>query len=387
MRHAFYLSWRHLCHYRIRSLVLIACLSLMGALPVALHALLDQGERHLLSRAKDTPLVIGARASGLDLTLSALYFSNPELPKTTMAELERVENSGWALALPIYSRLRVKGQPLVGVTLDYLDYRQLHIGQGRMMATLGDAVLGADAARSLGLGVGDQLLTTPGNLFDLAGIYPLKLNITGLLEKQHTPDDQAIFIDLKTAWIIEGLGHGHEPPAPPSAHGANPAIQGSPATYTEITPENLASFHFHGDPGTYPISAVLAVPDNHRVATLLRGRYLDETQPGQLVEPLAVTRNLLDNIFRIRELFDVILALVGLATLLALSLVFWLSLRMRRGEMQTLFLLGSSRLTLFRLILAESLLLALASLALGALWIQLAQRGLGESALKFLTNG
>ena len=37
-----------------------------------------------------------------------------------------------------------------------------------------------------------------------------KLNITGVLQRSHTPDDHAVFVDLKTAWVIEGLGHGHE---------------------------------------------------------------------------------------------------------------------------------------------------------------------------------
>ena len=385
MTQDFYLAWRHLRHYRIRSLVLMACLSLMGALPIAVHVLLDQGESKLLARARATPLVVGARASGLDLTLNALYFGNPDLPRTTMAEFERVDGSGWALALPVYSRFVVKGQPLVGITLDYLNYRQLTVAEGDTMTTLGDALLGADAATALGLSVGDRLLTTPGNLFDLAGIYPLKLRITGILKKQQSPDDQAIFIDLKTAWIIEGLGHGHEAAASPGKPGpAN--TTGNPVTFTEVTPENVSSFHFHGDPATYPISAVIAVPNDQRAATLLRGRYLDDTQPNQLVVPLEITRHLLDNIFRIRDLFDLVLAVVGMATLLALSLVFWLSLRMRREEMRTLFLLGSSRLTMLRLILAESLLLGLASVALGFLWIRLAQQGLNESTLRFFMH-
>ena len=63
-----------------------------------------------------------------------------------MAEFDRVDGSGWALTLPVYSRFVVKGQPLVGITLDYLDYRQLTVAQGETLTTLGDAVLGADAA-------------------------------------------------------------------------------------------------------------------------------------------------------------------------------------------------------------------------------------------------
>jgi len=155
-------------------------------------------------------------------------------------------------------------------------------------------------------------------------------------------------------------------------------------TYTEITPENLESFHFHGDPATYPISAVIAVPNNHRDETLLRGRYLSYEKDAQLVAPLGISENLLDNIFRIRELFDGVLVMVGLSTLLALSLVFSLSLRMRRGEMRTLFLLGSSRFTMFRLLTAESLMLAFASLGLGGLLIWMTRHWLSGLMLRLV---
>lgn len=389
MRHAFYLAWRYLGYHRLRSLTLVACLSLMGALPVGVHGVLDQGQQAMLDRAAQTQLLAGPLGSGVDLTLNALYFTNPDMTRTTMAEAERVENTGWAEALPVYARFAVRGQPLVGVTLEYFEFRRLATVRGEMMMILGDCVLGADAARTLGLAPGDTLLTTPGNLFDLAGIYPLQLHVTGVLGTSHSPDDNAIFVDLKTAWIIEGLGHGHAAPAraAPAGQGdsrGNPPADPRLTTYTEITPDNLASFHFHGDPASYPVSAVIAVPHDRRAATLLRGRYLNYAQEAQLIEPMAITRNLLDNIFRVRDLFDVVLLLVGLATLLALALVFSLSLRLRRGEMDIMFLLGSSRLAMFRLVLAESLLLLAASAAVGAGLVWLARQALGASLLRSL---
>ena len=389
MPHDIYLAWRYLYHHRVRSLILVICLSLMGAMPLGVHEVMNQGKRAMLDRARQTPLIAGRQGSGVDLTLNALYFNNPNAPRTTMAEVDRIESTGWALALPIYSRYSAQGFPLVGVTLDYLDYRRLAVTQGEMMTTLGECVLGAEVAAALGLGPGATLMTTPGNLFDLAGMYPLKLHVTGVLGKQNSPDDGAIFVDLKTAWIIEGLGHGHEAPAKsvvkdPTKSGNVQVTDAGLVTYTEITPENLESFHFHGDPATYPVSAVIAVPNDHRAEILLRGRYLNYEKDAQLVAPLSICENLLDNIFRIRELFDGVLGLVGLSTLLALSLVFSLSLRMRRGEMRTVFLLGSSRFTMFRLVIAESLMLALSSLCLGSLLIWMARHWLSGVMLRWV---
>jgi putative ABC transport system permease protein len=50
---------------------------------------------------------------------------------------------------------------------------------------------------------------------------------------------------------------------------------------------------------------------------------------------------------------DSIIAVVALSTLLALVLVFALSLRLRQREIDTLFRLGGSRATIVRLLAAE----------------------------------
>ena len=380
MRHDFYLAWRYLRHHRWRSLILIACFCLMAFLPLALHRLLEESERHLLARAEATPLLIGAKGSAVDLTLSTLYFGFPP-PSMTLKEAERITTSGWSEALPIYLRLRIHGQPLVGVTLDYFDFRRLAVATGQLPALLGECILGAEAAERLGLKPGDTLPTTPENLFDLAGLFPLKLQVVGVLAKTFSPDDAAIFVDLNTAWVIDGLGHGHTEgkssrsesglPIGPSADKLDASRL---LTYTEITPDNLDSFHFHCDPSTYPISAVIALPHDTRTATLLRGRYLDESDPAQIVRPADVVRSLLETIFRLGEWFDAVLLLVGSATLLLIALVFTLSLRLRQREIETVFLLGCSRLTVVRLVAAEIMLIALASGTLCLVLLECTQR-------------
>lgn len=379
MRHDFYLAWRYLRHHKTRTSILIACMGLLALLPLGLHTLLQEGERQLTERAAATPLLLGTRGSALDLSLNALYFTQAAASSLTMGDADRIAATGWADPLPIYMRFRVRGQPLVGATLDYFDFRGLKPARGRMLATLGECVLGAEAARALGLNPGDGIDAEPENLFDLAGAFPLRLRVAGVLEKSHSPDDQAIFVDLQTAWTVEGFGHGHAPPA-----GQNASGDPNPTTYTEITEENLDSFHFHGDPSGYPISAAIVLPRDRKSSALLRGRYLDAGLPQQIVRPLDAVRGLLDNIFRVGALFDAVLLLVSLAVSLLLGLVFALSLRLRRREMHTNFLLGCSRSTMARLLGAEILLLVLAAgLVCLGVFLPLRQQA-GELARRFL---
>jgi len=363
-----YIAWKYVGFNKVRTATLVACITLISFLPVSLQLLLDESERQLLSRAVATPLVIGAKGSSLDLVMNTLYFGD-EVPELINAEAsERIWDTGLAVPIPVYVRFQARGQPIVGTSLDYFDFRGLKIREGRMIAVLGECVVGTKVAQRLELKPGDSLVSSPETLFDLAGVYPLKMKVVGILEKSHTSDDLAVFVDLKTAWVIQGLGHGHEDVTKTKDEtvilkrtGDNVAASAKLFHYTEITEENLGSFHFHGDLSVYPITAVIAVPHDTKSGTILRGRYLSKEEALQIVKPEEVIDGLLQNIFRIKNVLDAVISVVALATILALILVFALSLRLRQREIQTIFKIGCSRMTIARLLTAEISLILLIS--------------------------
>jgi putative ABC transport system permease protein len=296
--------------------------------------------------------------------MSSLYFGD-ELPELiSMQAVEALAESDLALPIPLYVRFRARGFPIVGTTLDYLDFRQLRIARGRPFGILGECVIGANVAKKLALEPGDSLISSPETLFDLAGVYPLKMRVAGILDPAHDADDLAILVDIKTAWTIEGLGHGHEDitrttdesvilERTESSVIANAKLM----QYTEITEENVEGFHFHGNPAEYPLTAVIVLPRDEKSGTILRGRYLTEASLHQIVRPRDVVDTLMANIFRIKSVLDAVVLVVGVATFLALALVFALSLRLRQREINTIFKLGCSRATTARLLGAEMLIL------------------------------
>ncbi len=371
-----YIAWKYVGFNKMRTATLVACITLISFLPVSLQLLLDESERQLMSRAVVTPLVIGAKGSSLDLVMNTLYFGD-EVPERIPMEAADpgVWDTGLAVPIPAYVRFQARGHPIVGTTLDYFDFRGLRVTEGRMLAVLGECVVGTQVAEGLGLRPGDSLVSSPESLFDLAGIYPLKMKVVGVLQKSHTPDDLAVFVDLKTAWVIQGLGHGHEdvtrikdPTLILERTEANVAASAKLFHFTEITEENLGSFHFHGDLSSYPITAVIAVPNDTKSGTILRGRYLSKEEALQIVRPEEVIDGLLQNIFRIKNVLDAVISVVALATFLALVLVFALSLRLRQREIQTIFKLGCSRLMIARLIAAEiSIIVLISGLLCGAM--------------------
>jgi putative ABC transport system permease protein len=376
MLDSLYIAWKYVSYNKIKTATLVACITLITFLPFSLELLLNESERQLMSRAVHTPLIVGAKGSSLDLVMNTLYFGEDVPELITMTASDRIADTDLALPIPMYVRFKARGNPIVGTTLDYFDFRGLKIAQGRQLAVLGDCVLGAKAAESLALKPGDSLVSSPESLFDLAGVYPLKMKVAGVLEKRHTSDDLAVFVDLKTAWVIQGLGHGHQdvtqlkdPTLVLKRTESNVSATAKLFYYTEITEKNMASFHFHGNLSAYPISAVIALPYDAKSGTILRGRYLSKEEIQQIVKPEEVIAGLLQNIFRIKNVLDAVIAVVALATVLAVILVFALSLRLRQREIQTIFKIGCSRLTIVKLMAAEIMIIVLASAVLCSIMI------------------
>jgi putative ABC transport system permease protein len=261
----------------------------------------------------------------------------------------------------------------VGTSLDYFSFHDLSFASGRPMAVLGECVVGATVAEALGVKPGDAVISSPETVFDLAGVYPLKMKVAGVLNRAFTPDDDAIFIDVKTAWIIEGLGHGHQDLARPEAASAvlsrsenNIVANASIVQYNEITEDNVDSFHFHGDLAGYPLTAVLAVPRDEKSGTILRGRYTDDAATTQIIRPVTVIDELLDTILTIQQFIVAAVIIVGLATVATAALVFLLSLRLRRREIDTMHKIGGSRPRVASMLLAEVFIVVILSSTLAA---------------------
>jgi putative ABC transport system permease protein len=217
--------------------------------------MLDESERQFLSRARTTTLLIGAKGSSLDLVMNSLYFSDVIPGQISMTATEQIMHSELALPIPLYVRFKARGFPIVATIIDYFDFRKLKISKGRGLAYLGECLLGAEAARALNLQPGDSLISSPESLFDLAGVYPLKMKVVGIVAATQSADDRAVFVDLKTGWVIAGIGHGHtdveqagDPTVILERKDDNIIANTKLMEYTEITEQNLDSFYFHGNP-------------------------------------------------------------------------------------------------------------------------------------------
>lgn len=390
MKHILYLALKYLSFHRVKTFVLVGSISLVLFLPAGLYVLVEQGGKTLTARAQATPLLIGPMGSASDLMLSSLYFREPTLEPIEFLEIGRVAESGLALGIPLHMRYSVQDHRIIGTTLDYFSFRRLNLAQGRQITMLGESVMGANAAKALDVSVGDSVVSTPAGAFDVAGTFPLKMPVVGILEASGTPDDDVVFVDLKTTWVISGLAHGHMDMLQPEAEKgvlkreeSNVVASAAVLSYTEITPENLDSFHFHGDPDHFPVDAVIVVPHDRKSGILLRGRYQEGESTVQMLVPLTVIQELLDTVFVVRDY--VVLAGLGVAVaaFCIMALVFALSIRIRKREIETIRKIGGARRRLTGILCAEIAIIVVAGVGLAAALTGLVSR-FGELLIKVI---
>ncbi|MGI9291666.1 MAG: hypothetical protein ACR2QG_10375, partial [Gammaproteobacteria bacterium] len=171
-----------------------------------------------------------------------------------------------------------------------------------------------------------------------------------------------------------GLGHGHQDLNDPAAANAvlskdNERIvaNASLKQYNEITPENAASFHFHGNTDNYPINGIIAIPKDQKSGVILLGRLNNAEKTTQTLRPDKVIAELLATVFTVQQFVIAAIAVVGGATALLAVLVFLLSLRQRQQERNTLFKIGGSRAVITGMMAAEVITVLIASLLLAIL--------------------
>ncbi len=392
MKQTLYLAWRYLAFHRLKTAILVTSITLIVYLPVGLRVLVDQSSRQLMARAVATPLIVGAKGSPLELVLNTLYFRSDYPDPLSYAQTTRIDTTGLAVAVPMCVRFNAQGHPIVGTSLEYFDFRGLRMDSGRQLVTLGECVLGSRVAASLGVGPGNHVISSPESVFDLAGVYPLRMQVVGVLAYSDGPDDDAIFVDVKTAWVIQGLGHGQlDLTRPEAAAGvlrrdsANVVGNASVVQYNEIKAENIDSFHFHGDLSEFPVTAIIAVPADERSSAILQGRYQGSEDVAQIVRPSTVMDQLLGTILTVQSFITAGAVMVGVATLATGALVFMLSLPLRRREIETLFKIGGSRLSVATAMASEIVAVLVVGVVLAA-GLTLLTSQLGSVAIRALVR-
>ncbi|HBS29113.1 MAG TPA: hypothetical protein DEB06_06600, partial [Phycisphaerales bacterium] len=268
-------------------------------------------------------------------------------------------------AVPVQLGDSYRGLPVLATTTAFFtDFRPdpdtpWAFAAGRAFERELEVVVGAQAARTTGLALGDTIFVTHGvpRATAIAGegaasIEPhvhteFAFKVVGLLAPTASSHDRALFINLDSSWIL----HAHD--------------------------RRLAED---------PRAGVTTVADLSDADRLITGAYLRVlTRPGQSVSavlpqvfrtlrddpsltvasPTDQIRQLFSIVSNIDQLFVAMAGVVMISSAIAIMLALYNSMEQRRRQIAVLRVLGCSRARVFGLIVTESALLGAGGTVLG----------------------
>ncbi len=98
--------------------------------------------------------------------------------------------------------------------------------------------------------------------------------VVGVLARAGTPDDSAVFVDIKTAWVIAGIGHGHTDLTDPSSRAMSPnaarmeSLPTRPSSPTTRSPRRISDLPLPLHTAELPMTSIIAAPHSEKDRTL-----------------------------------------------------------------------------------------------------------------------
>ncbi|MEM6637515.1 MAG: ABC transporter permease [Pseudomonadota bacterium] len=202
------LAFASLVSRRLTVGLTIIAIALSVALFLAVEKLRNGARESFADTISDTDLILGARASGVQLLLYSVFRIGNATNNISWASYSDVASRpevAWAVPISLgdsHRQFRVMGTTSAFFShYRYRGGRALTLKDGVVMDDLFDAVVGADVARRLGYGVGDPIIVSHGLAsFSDHGNTPFR--ISGILEKTGTPVDRTVVVSLEAIEAI-----------------------------------------------------------------------------------------------------------------------------------------------------------------------------------------
>lgn len=156
-------------------------------------------------------LVVGAKGSPVQLILSSVLHADNPTGNISLAEAEKIARHPLVeMSIPLAMGDSYKGFRIVGAPTEYPALYNAELESGAWYSGIMEAVIGANVARSTGLGVGDTFYGVHG--FQGAGhaheehVY----TVTGVMKQGAGVPDNLILTPVASVWEVhDGHDHNH----------------------------------------------------------------------------------------------------------------------------------------------------------------------------------
>ena len=364
------LSWKNLINKPLSTTLSLTLFALGVGLIALLFLLNKQLEEKFQKNQAGVNMVIGAKGSPLQLVLSSMYHVDYPTGNVSIQEVKPFLNPRHPLietAIPLSLGDSYRGYRIVGTTPAIFELYQAEIAEGNGWDHTFEVVLGANAARELGLQLGDSFQSSHGFVMDDQLVHDdaEAFQVIGVLAPTGSVIDQLILTSPQSVWAV----HDHSEET------------ASDSTHTEHAHEHE---HVHTDevPLTeytdQEITSLLIKFKSTNIQTLNMLRSINENTDMMAANPAYELDKLNNNIGVGIDALKVLAWIIVVVSGLSIFISLYSSLRDRRYELALMRVMGSSPGKLFFLILMEGLLLAVLGYLLGIALAHIGMEVLGR---------
>jgi len=326
------LAWRYLWARPLGALLNLVLLALgLGSITFLLlvtHQLESAFERDLAG----IDLVVGAKGSPLQLILSGVLHLDVPTGNVPLAAVQALQrNPLVAQVIPMSLGDSVGGFRVVGTSADYVAHYQVPLAQGQLWSAPMQAVLGADVAQRLGLGLGAQFAGSHGLSDGGAAHSAHRYTVVGILAASGTVLDRLVLTDLASVWAVHEAAHA-----------------GAADAHDDDRDVTLALLRYRT-----PLAA-MSLP-----------RSINTTTVMQAASPAVEITRMLHLLGLGTDVLHAFAAVLLLTAALSVFVALWSAVRERRGDLALLRMLGAPPRRIVALLLTEALWLGLLGAALG----------------------
>ena len=361
------LAWKSARARAATTVLTILSIAISTALLLGVEKIREGARSSFAQTVSGTDLIVGARSGPINLLLYSVFrLGDPTANVSWESYKTFTRRPDVAWSVPMSLGDSHGGFRVLGTTTDYFEYyrygnkRQLAFAQGEAFSGVFDAVLGAEAARALDYGLGDEFDISHGlKSASFAEHKNRPFSVVGILEPTGTPVDRTIHVSLEG---IEAVHLGWNNGAPPI--GGEAQINPADIDPADLQPTAITAFLV----GLTSKSAVLRY---QRDVNTYRFEALSAVIPGVALSQLWRVVGAAEQALRGVAIFVVAAGLTGLLTTILTGL------NERRREMAVLRSVGAKSRDVFFLLVLESTLVAAIGAIIGAIAINV---GLGAFA-------
>jgi len=351
------LTWRSLWNRRISVILTLISIAISVSLLLGVEYIRKEAKSSFLSTISGTDLVVGARSGPVQLLLYSVFRIGNATNNIgwdtyqTIADNKRVD---WTIPLSLGdSHL---GYRVLGTNKDYFkhyryaDKRLLAFENGKPFASVYEAVLGSEVAKTLGYTLDRKITLSHGAGATSFSEHKNKpFTVVGILKPTGTPIDRTVHVTLEG---IEAIHIDWQAGAPVAGF----EISAEKAAKMNLQPEVITAFLV----GLKSRSATFRL---QREINDYRHEPLLAVVPGVALSELWQSIGQFEVVLRIITIFVLVAGLLGMLTTLLSTL------NERRREMAILRAVGAYPWQIFLLFLLEAFLIAVLGCLLGCLMV------------------